>query len=216
MKVRLAIRLHPDRAAGGHRHHRRPDRPAAAGRAGGPRGGPPRPVRQQPQADRPGPAQLPRRPQHLPDGARRRRLVGTAYGDLRRLDELEPPVPCCSRTWSRRRSTTRPTSDDLLLRPIRIADADELHGLPDPDRRLPLPLRRPGRGRATSTTTRPASAPPSSRIGTPASGLFSMSDYYGGSRPTFGMRDATDGSSNTIAFGEMLVGSRGPRQCLPG
>ena len=39
----------------------RPDRAAAAGRAGGPRGGPPRPVRQQPEADRPGPAQLPRR-----------------------------------------------------------------------------------------------------------------------------------------------------------
>ena len=33
-------RLHADRAAGGHRHHRRPDRAAAAGRAGGPRGGP--------------------------------------------------------------------------------------------------------------------------------------------------------------------------------
>ena len=29
-------RLHPDRAAGGHRHHRRADRPAAAGRAGRP------------------------------------------------------------------------------------------------------------------------------------------------------------------------------------
>ena len=47
-------RLHADRAAGRHRHHRRADRPAAAGRPGGPRGGPARPVHQQPQAARPG------------------------------------------------------------------------------------------------------------------------------------------------------------------
>jgi len=43
----------------------------------------------------------------------------------------------------------------------------------------------------------------------PMNGLFSMSDYYGASRPTFGIRDATDGASNTIAFGEMLVGVAG-------
>ena len=41
------------------------------GRPGGPRGGPPRPVRQQPQADRPGPAQLPRRPRTPSRWARR-------------------------------------------------------------------------------------------------------------------------------------------------
>ena len=35
-----------------------PDRPALAGRAGGSRGGPPGPVPEQPQANRPGPAQL--------------------------------------------------------------------------------------------------------------------------------------------------------------
>ena len=52
-------RFHPDRAAGGDRDHRRPDRPVAAGRAVGPRGRPPVPVRQQPQAARPGDAQLP-------------------------------------------------------------------------------------------------------------------------------------------------------------
>ena len=54
-------RLHADRAAGGHRHHRRPDRPAAARRPGGPRGRPARPVRQQPQADGRRDPQLPRR-----------------------------------------------------------------------------------------------------------------------------------------------------------
>ena len=45
-------RLHADRAAGRHRDHRRPDRAAAARRPGGPRGRPPRPVHQQPEADR--------------------------------------------------------------------------------------------------------------------------------------------------------------------
>ena len=47
-------RLHADRAAGGDRDHRRADRAAAARRAVGPRGRPPRPVREQPEADRPG------------------------------------------------------------------------------------------------------------------------------------------------------------------
>ena len=42
--------LHADRAAGRHRHHRRPDRPAPARRAGRPRGRPAQPVRQQPEA----------------------------------------------------------------------------------------------------------------------------------------------------------------------
>ena len=45
----------------------RPDRPAPARRPGGPRGRPPRPVHQQPQADRPGGPQLPRRQRRLPD-----------------------------------------------------------------------------------------------------------------------------------------------------
>ena len=51
-------RVHPDRTAGGHRHHRRADRPAPARRPGGPRGRPPHPVHQQPQAARPGRPQL--------------------------------------------------------------------------------------------------------------------------------------------------------------
>ena len=43
-----SARLHPDRAAGGHRDHRRAGRPAPAGRQRRPRGGPPDPVHQQP------------------------------------------------------------------------------------------------------------------------------------------------------------------------
>ena len=51
-------RVHADRAAGGDRHHRHPDRAAAPRRAEGPRGGGPDEVPEQPEADRAGPAQL--------------------------------------------------------------------------------------------------------------------------------------------------------------
>src|SRR5262249_21652242 len=60
--------VHPDRVAGGHRHHRRADRPARPRGAEGPRGGGAHSVRQQPAPDRPGLAQPPRRPGGLPDG----------------------------------------------------------------------------------------------------------------------------------------------------
>ncbi len=50
--------FHADRTAGRHRRHRRLDRPAAPGRAGGPRGGAAESVRQQPQATGPGHAYL--------------------------------------------------------------------------------------------------------------------------------------------------------------
>src|ERR1700712_4646573 len=43
--------LHPDRVAGGHRHHRRLDRLAAPRSAGGPRSRPAHPVHKQSQAD---------------------------------------------------------------------------------------------------------------------------------------------------------------------
>src|ERR1700722_17782650 len=54
------VGLYPDRTAGGDRHHRGADRPPAAGRAEGARGGLSRPVSEQPQADRPRVAQLQR------------------------------------------------------------------------------------------------------------------------------------------------------------
>ena len=57
-KSRWQPGFHADRAARRHRDHRGVDRPAAAGRAGGARGGPPRPVHQQPEAVRPGGEQL--------------------------------------------------------------------------------------------------------------------------------------------------------------
>ena len=52
------IGIHPDRAPGGDRDHRGPDRPAAARRAAESRGGPAGPVCQPPQAVRPGDPQL--------------------------------------------------------------------------------------------------------------------------------------------------------------
>ena len=64
--VDVSARIHADRAPGGDRDHRRPDRAAVAGRAGGPRGGPPRPVHQQPQAARLGGPELPLGEQRLP------------------------------------------------------------------------------------------------------------------------------------------------------
>jgi len=50
--------------------------------------------------------------------------------------------------------------------------------------------------------------PPSQQV----SGLFSMSskaNSYGGANPTLGIHSTTDGTSNTIAFGEALVGIEG-------
>ena len=105
---RVAAGLHADRAAGRDRDHRGPDRPAAAGRPGGPRGRPPRPVRQQPQADRPGDAQLPRHQQRLPPGVHQR-PAGAGVGRVVDPDRLLAR-PDRSPRSSRTRSTTRSTS----------------------------------------------------------------------------------------------------------
>ena len=75
------FRLHPDRAAGGDRDHRGPDRAVAPGGAGRPRGRPPRPMRQQPQADRDRPA----RATTTPTASCRSAGRGTRAG-----------TPCCS------------------------------------------------------------------------------------------------------------------------
>ena len=61
-RPRRAVRFHAGRAAGGHRHHRRPGGLAPAGGAIGPRSRPPHAVRQPPQAVRAGHCQLRRAP----------------------------------------------------------------------------------------------------------------------------------------------------------
>ena len=104
MRLHLQRRaLHADRIAGRHRHHRRPDRPAPARRAGGPRGRPAVAVRQQPEAARPRPAQLPRRQRGVPDRPEPQR------GDRRRRTTSRSRR-ACSRSWSRPPSPTRSTS----------------------------------------------------------------------------------------------------------
>ena len=82
---RRAARFHADRAPRGHRHHRGADRTPAAGRPGGARGGPAGPVRQQPQADRPGVRELRERQHDLSAGRHRVDELGRHLG-LGRLD----------------------------------------------------------------------------------------------------------------------------------
>ena len=60
-EARLPVRVHADRAVGGDRHHRHPDRPVVARGAEGARGRRPHAMYQQPQADWPGSARLSRR-----------------------------------------------------------------------------------------------------------------------------------------------------------
>src|SRR5579863_7174162 len=71
--------FHVDRVAGRDRHYRGPDCIVAAGRSGGAGGGPTHAMSKQPQANRPGDAQLPRHCQEVPvgrrlDAAQRRRI----------------------------------------------------------------------------------------------------------------------------------------------
>src|SRR5579864_408413 len=61
-----AFWLHLDRVASRHRNHRGSHRTSLARRTIGARGGPPRPVHQQPEADRPGITQLRELQQQLP------------------------------------------------------------------------------------------------------------------------------------------------------
>ena len=114
--------LHADRAAGGDRDHRRADRLAPARRPGGPRGGPPGPVRQQPQADRPRPPQLRGRPPGPARPATSRTSTPSATtpgraGAGRRCScrsSSRPPLFYVAqlRAW---RSRTRPTSTGRLV-----------------------------------------------------------------------------------------------------
>ena len=91
-----AAGVHPHRAAGRHRDHRGADRPAAARRPGGARGGPADPVHQQPEADRPGPAQLRVDQRRVPAGPdqhlrrRQRPLLGGLLADAPAVGACRP------------------------------------------------------------------------------------------------------------------------------
>ena len=158
----LARWFHADRAAGRHRDHRRPDRPAAARRAVGPRGRPPDPVHEQPEADRPGVHELRERQQRLladddpgpvPDG----RSGGTL--ESRAADSSRPgaPSPGRLRSWSRAPSTTRSTSTGpTATRPTRRSPTRRWRSSTARATRAPHRRRLAGRHRSTR---RPATAP---------------------------------------------------------
>ena len=120
---RSYARFHADRAARRDRHHRRPDRAAAARRAVRSRGRPSGPVHQQPEAARPGQRQLRVGQRRLPD----RHLHddpdqwgGTSGRSV--LDPVQRPSrgtassSACSRTTSRPRSTTRSIRASITTR----------------------------------------------------------------------------------------------------
>ena len=87
----VSPRFHPDRIAGRHRDHRRADRAAAAGRAGGARGGAAVAMHQQPQADRPGPAQLREQRGRVPA----RRQVDVLRHQPARIPSSSTASACC-------------------------------------------------------------------------------------------------------------------------
>ena len=158
-------RLHADRAAGRDRDHRGPDRPAAAGGAVGPRGGPAHPVHQQPQADRPGDAQL--------------RIVHTAtsrrplrpHADLRRpafpAGQPAGPGPALPRAIHSLRRVQLPVEPQRHLqqrarrpRTTRRAPRSSRPSSARPTRR---PRSSAGSSATTTTSGRPAPRPASSR-----------------------------------------------------
>ena len=186
--------LHADRTAGGDRDHRRPDRPAAAGRPGGPRGGPAGAVRQQPEADRPGAAQLPQRQRRLPDGLQQRRVLPSPAPTA----PAEPRAPTwrCS-PYLERDADLQRDQLQLGLRPERgtTAATSSTARRTRADQDVPLPVR-PERGRrgpspalsntnsyyaCVGTTTNL----PRSRLGErtllnwPTTGLFTYMRSYG-------------------------------------
>ena len=131
-RIRTDPRVHADRAAGRHRDHRGLDRPALARRAGGARGGPAHPVRQQPEADRPGPAQL-----HDGD---RRAAAGAVQQPHRRPGQLLGRVfaaPAAARPDQR--SSTRSTS--TCRRTATTHVGANAHRVPDVHQLADLPHR---------------------------------------------------------------------------
>ena len=196
-------RFHADRAPGRHRDHRRPDRPAVARRAGGPRGGPPGPVHQQPQADRARPAQLPHGDGQVPDGRLEEPPSGgpaTPTGSgATAAGPAGAPRRCCWATSTRPRCTTRPISASARVPPgdawevclnstVYNAVINSFLCPSDPNA---------DSDRSNSYHASIGSTTYESPITTP--GMFAVWTAYG-------IRDCTDGTSNTIAFAEALTG----------
>ena len=104
--AKRSSRVHPDRAPGRHRDHRGPDRPLVTGGAGGARGGAAGAVRQQPQAARPGRAQLPLYEQLRPADPLERQLDRRCLAA--RLDGVDPPADRGDERWPTRSTSPSP------------------------------------------------------------------------------------------------------------
>ena len=114
---RAPSRLHADRIAGGDRDHRGPDRPAAARRPGGPRGGPAGPVHQQPQAARPGLPQLRERQRARSRSARTSQVyIDPAYS-------LHDGWSAFAAVLAYTEQTSRLQRDQLPLRPDQLRNS---------------------------------------------------------------------------------------------
>ncbi len=123
-------RFHSDRAVGGDRHHRRPDRPAAARRPGRARGRQADAMHQQPPADRPGHARLSRHGRHLPGRGLDRGLRPAGDGEHElRMVGLGPAVG---------------RAEGVVRRPELLSEVQhggEFDGRPHGPVGLPLPVR---------------------------------------------------------------------------
>ena len=193
--------IHADRVAGGHRHHRRPGRPAPARRAGGARGGAAGPVRQQPEADRPCPPQL-RRHATRPSrpATSRTSMPGQRYRPRLGLG----------------RDAAATVRADAPLQRHQLQPGDrgpgQLHEPVGQREQLPLPVRPDGHRRTGRSTATPPPGPPSRTSARSPRRTTSACTAIGEPGPTAtasssatarsALRDITDGTAQTLAVGE--------------
>ena len=174
--------------------------PAAAGRAGGPRGRPPRPVHQQPQADRPGAAQLRGHPRPAPLGPHRLartsgrpwpRSCRTSRGAPVQRHQLQPHLAPLRRPAAGLRPTRRRCGRSSPPTSAR-ATRSRIGSTPTSARTTTWPT--PGTGLQNGGSFRPEDGPEA------IDGVFFE-------RSSTAFAEITDGLSNTAAFSETIKGT---------